>query len=118
MHLLLGDPQDPCCSSVRTVLEARSYPTQIIANPLAQPGRFSWWLDKGHSFSQLAWDEEPALRDEDITGVLVRSNGWIDPIGWQPDDLAYMQAETQAALLAWLWSLACPVVNRYPPAIW
>jgi hypothetical protein len=48
----------------------------------------------------------------------VRSTGWIDPIGWQPDDLAYMQAETQAALLAWLWSLACPVVNRYPSAIW
>jgi hypothetical protein len=56
--------------------------------------------------------------DDHITGVLVRSAGWIDPTGWQPDDLAYMLAETQAALLAWLWSLACPVVNRYPSAIW
>ncbi|MCC6188382.1 MAG: hypothetical protein IT318_05080, partial [Anaerolineales bacterium] len=38
--------------------------------------------------------------------------------GWQPDDLAYLQAETQAALLAWLWSLRCPVVNRFPSAVW
>ena len=29
-----------------------------------------------------------------------------------------MQAETQAALLGWLWSLACPVVNRLPSALW
>jgi len=29
-----------------------------------------------------------------------------------------MQSETQAAILAWLWSLACPVINRYPSAIW
>ena len=50
--------------------------------------------------------------------MLVRTTGWIDPTGWQPDDLAYMQLETQAALLAWLWSLACPVVNRYPSAVW
>ena len=47
----------------------------------------------------------------------VKVRGWILS-GWQPDDLAYMHAETQAALLAWLWSLPCPVVNRYSPAIW
>jgi hypothetical protein len=29
-----------------------------------------------------------------------------------------MQAETQAALLGWLWSLACPVVNRLSSALW
>jgi hypothetical protein len=51
--------------------------------------------------------------------VLVRDVGWVDPAGWQqPKDLAYVQAETQAALLGWLWSLRCPVVNRYPPALW
>ena len=118
MHLLLGDPQDPCCLSVRAVLEARNHPTRIISNPLVHPLRFSWRLNNGQSASQLVWDDEPPVLDEHITGVLVRSTGWIDPIGWQPDDLAYMQAETQAALLAWLWSLPCPVVNRYPSAIW
>jgi hypothetical protein len=56
--------------------------------------------------------------DNQVAGVLVRSAGWIDPSGWQPADLAYVQAETQAALLAWIWSLPCPVVNRYLPATW
>jgi hypothetical protein len=118
VHLLLGDPQDPCCLSVRTALEARNYPTRIIANPLVHPSRFAWRLNNEQSASQLVWDEEPPVLDDHVTGVLVRSTGWIDPIGWQPDDLTYMQAETQAALLAWLWSLACPVVNRYASAIW
>ncbi len=47
----------------------------------------------------------------------MRSTGWLEPAGWEPADLAYMQAETQAALLGWLWSLACPVVNRFPSAL-
>lgn len=118
MHLLLGDPQDALCLSVRAALEARGYPTRIMANPLAQPARLAWRLNNQQSASQLGWVEEPPLPDDQISGVLVRSSGWIDPAGWQAEDLAYMQAETQAALLAWLWSLACPVVNRYPAAIW
>lgn len=118
MHLLLGDQQDPCCLAVRTRLEAGNYPTRIIANPLAHPWRLAWLLNNEQSVSQLVRDEEAPVLDDQIAGVLVRSTGWIDPVGWQPDDLAYMQTETRAALLAWLWSLACPVVNRYSPAIW
>lgn len=118
MHLLLGDPQDPCCLSVRAALETRDYPVCTIANPLAHPSRFAWRLDNERSASRLVWGEGSPVLDEHIAGVLVRSSGWIDPAGWQPDDLAYMQAETQAALLGWLWSLACPVVNRYSAAIW
>jgi hypothetical protein len=118
VHLLLGDPQDLCCLSVRAALETRDYPVRIIANPLAHPSRFAWRLDNERSASQLVWDGEPPVIDEHISGVLVRGTGWIDPTGWQPEDLAYVQAETQAALLGWLWSLACPVVNRYSPAMW
>jgi len=118
VHLLLGDGEDPWCLSVRTVLEARNYRTRIVANPVVHPTRFAWRLNNEHSVSQLVWGEEPPVRDDRIAGVLVRSIGWVDPTGWQPDDLAYVQTETQAALLAWLWSLPCPVVNRYPPAIW
>lgn len=100
------------------MLEARNYPTRIVSNPLVHPSRLAWWLDNEQNASQLAWDEEPAILDDQIAGVLVRNTGWIDPTGWKPDDLAYMEAETQAGLLAWLWSLACPVVNRFPSSIW
>lgn len=114
----MGNSQDPCCQSIYRALEERNYPTRIVANPLAQPPRFAWRLNNEQSASQLVWDEEPPLLDDHISGVFVRHTAWLDPTGWQPDDLAYMHAETQAALLAWLWSLPCPVVNRYSPAIW
>ncbi len=118
MHLLIGDPQDPCCVNVRAALEASNYPTRIISNPLVSPSRLEWRLNNEQSSSQLGWGEEPPVLDDHIDGVLVRNIGWIDPIGWQRDDLTYMQSETHAALLAWLWSLRCPVVNRYPSEIW
>ena len=118
VHLLLGNPDDPCLQGVCKVLESRSYPTRIIANPLAHPSRLAWWLDNERSTSRIAWPEDSPIQDAQIAGVLVRSTGWIDPVGWQRDDLIYMQSETQAALLAWLWSLPCPVINRYPPALW
>lgn len=118
MYLLLGDLQDPCCLSVRDELERRNYPSLVISNPLVHPARFTWSLNNDQSASQLIWDQGTAIPGDQIAGVLVRSAGWLDPTGWQPRDLAYMQAETQAALLAWMWSLACPVVNRYPPSIW
>ncbi|MBS0155132.1 MAG: hypothetical protein JSS38_11090 [Nitrospira sp.] len=118
MHLLLGHSQDPWCLSVRTALEALNCRTYIITNPLLNPSRFAWSLNNDRSESRIVWGDELSVSDDDITSVFVRSTGWIDPTGWQPDDLAYMQSETQAALLAWLWSLACPVINRYSSALW
>lgn len=118
MHLLLGDPQDPCCLSVRAALEARGLPARIIVNPLASGARFALRVSSEQCASQLLWDGEPPVVEGGIAGVLVSSIQCIDPDGWQPKDLIYMYAETQAMLLAWLWSLACPVVNRYPSAIW
>ena len=118
MHLLLGDPEDVCCREVRDELATRGFATHVISNPLAHPSHFSWCFDSEESKSSLVWDGQELVRDVDIAGVFVQSAGSIDPAGWQSSDLMYAHAETQAALLSWLWSLACPVVNRYPPAVW
>ena len=40
--------------SVRDTLEARGYPTRLIANPVTDPVRFSWTLDNGNSASSVA----------------------------------------------------------------
>jgi hypothetical protein len=118
MYLLLGSPHDLCCAGVHAALAARGSPAHIVENLLSHPARWSWWLDSERSSSQLAWDDRTPLADDEIEGVLVRDTGWLDPAGWQPKDLLYMQAEAHAALLGWLWSLPCPVLNRYPPATW
>ena len=118
MYLLLGDSQDSCCVRVCEELEARDCVVRIVSNPLVHPWRLAWQLNNEESVSLLGLDGEPRVTNAQIAGVLVQTSGWIDPAGWESDDLAYMQAETQAALLAWLWSLPCPVVNRYPAAVW
>src|SRR5689334_14711990 len=103
VHLLLGHPQDLCCREVLDLLEARGHPARLLTNPMVHPSRFAWRLDSAGSTSQFAWDDEEPIAGDDLAGVLVRTTGWIEPAGWEASDLAYMQAETQAALLGWLW---------------
>jgi hypothetical protein len=118
MYLILGHPHDACCSSVHAALIERGQSARIVQNLLTHPTRFSWRLDNDRCVSQIAWENEPPITDDQIKGMLVRDVGWVDPAGWQPTDLAYIQAETQAALLGWLWSLRCPVLNRHRAATW
>jgi len=117
-YLLLGDAQDGCCQHVAAVLEAGGYQVSIVANPLVAPAHFGWWLNNQRSASQLRWGDGQSLHDAQIDAVLVRTNGRLATEGWSPDELAYAQAEAQAALLGWLWSLPCTVVNRYPAHLW
>ena len=48
----------------------------------------------------------------------MRDVGVLDGQGWDPADLAYMQAEYHAVILAWLAGLACTVINPPDPARW
>jgi hypothetical protein len=58
------------------------------------------------------------VTSDQLRGVLVRSRGWIQSNDWQSEDNEHMQAEAQAALLGWLWSLGCPAVGRLPASLW
>jgi hypothetical protein len=88
---------------------------RLVPSPLETPARLVWRLDANGLTTRLAFSDDPA---EEIDSVLVRSTGWLDPAGWEPADHAYMQSETQAALLACLAGLSCPVVNRASAALW
>jgi hypothetical protein len=118
MHLLIGAETDSCCRAVGAALESRGHKARIIGDPFVSASHLSWRLDNGDSVSRLVFEEAEGLRDEEIESALVRCAGWVEPEGWQPEDHAYMHAETNAALIGWLWSLPCPVVNRYPASIW
>src|SRR5437764_172377 len=76
-------------------------------------------FDATSSPSRLRWSDERRITDMALRGVLVR--GRSEPIssdGWEPGDLAYIREEIQAALLAWLQSLPCPVINRFTADLW
>lgn len=116
MHLVLGHPEDSCCSALMERLAARGLAARLIEAPLEAPSRHSLRIDPdGRTSKMLAFDEGPA---ELIESVFVRSRGAIDPSGWEPADYAYMQAENQAVMLAWLSALDCPVVNRLNAELW
>ncbi len=115
MHLILGHRDDLCCAGVLDRLRRRGLPARLLFDPLAPPARFAWRLEDKGLESSLALD---GLSSATISSVLVRDTGWLDPAGWDPTDHAYMEAETRAALLAWLAGLPCPVINRASAALW
>jgi hypothetical protein len=115
VHLVLGHPDDSCCVGVLAKFRERGLPACLLPDLLTPPARLTWHLDEAGLDSCLALD---GVSPETISSVLVRHAGWLEPAGWDPADHAYMQAETQATLLAWLAGLPCPVINRASAALW
>jgi hypothetical protein len=118
MYLLLGDQKSTICTAMLELLKAEGHNARIIENPLLSPFCFSMRLDTFASASWLTWEDGTHLSDKEIEGVLVGRPGRIPSEGWELAELSYAEQENRAALLAWLWSLECPVVNRYPAAVW
>lgn len=117
-YLILGNPAEPCCASVAEELQRAGLRFLFIENPLVAPTCFSWHFDTLNSRSELVLEGGERIADEEISGVLMRTSAYIDPVGWDQTDWGYAQNELKAALLGWLWSLRCPVVNRYDANLW
>lgn len=118
MYLLLGDVNSAICAAALELLKVQGFDALVIENPLAIPCRFAWRFGTSDSASWLRWDDGKCISDRDIEGVLVGRPKPMPADGWKPADLRYAEIEYRAALLAWLWSLDCPVINRYPPLLW
>ncbi|HKA21077.1 MAG TPA: hypothetical protein VKN18_22540 [Blastocatellia bacterium] len=118
MYLLLASGYDRLSQLIADGLKARGRNSLIVNSTFGDGLKFSWRLDNNSSNSELTLSDGRVLSGDQIEGVLVRSIGWIDPSGWQPEDLAYVHTETQAALLGWLKALSCPVIGRLPASIW
>lgn len=118
LYLVIGNPNDLCCSRLRETLDARGHSTFEFGNPLAENLLFRWRLNNQESESELSIGDGQTIRGSEIAGVFVGQRRYLDPQQWEPSDLGYMQAEMEAGLLAWLWSLPCPVVNRYRASSW
>lgn len=116
MHLVLGHPEDSCCAALLKRLASQGFEARLTAAPLEAPSLHSLRIDpNGSASTELRLGDGPA---EPVESVFVRSSGAVDPVGWDPVDHAYMQAELQAAMLAWLSALECPVVNRVNAELW
>ncbi|MBI5812255.1 MAG: hypothetical protein HZB27_06610 [Meiothermus silvanus] len=111
MYLLIGTPFDACIERVHRRLQAAGEEVLVTPEPLAGEAQVRWDLTTAYSLSHLRLGQH-SLSQGDLCGVLVRGSGVpLQATDWDPKDYAYMQAEAQSALLAWLKSLPCPVVN-------
>lgn len=119
MFMLIGQPDDACLRAVEAVLRERGHTAAIISSPFARPARSTWSIPASPAFNTTLRAGAPV----EIEGVLCRGIGEAaapapDAPGWTADDLAYMRAEADAALLGWLTGLPCRVVDRVPAWLW
>lgn len=119
MHMILGHSADPLCGAVLAEFTAIGHDARILELTFADRQEFDLRIGTDGNVSQpraaLRLSADP---DEHVDSVLVRSAGLLDPAGWSPADHAYVQSEIQAAILAWLTALDCPVVNRLGADLW
>ena len=118
MVLLINYTADPLCVDLFKGLTERGHPARAIPNPYRNPARISWRLDTDRSSTSCRLGVGAANSDLEISAVFVRKSPFVQREGWELDDAIYVHAEKEAALLAWIWGLPCPVINRYPPEVW
>jgi hypothetical protein len=118
MYLFLGEPDDALSRGVRHALEKRGGRVRTLLHPFSESTRFSWHLDSTRSSSVIVFKDGTYLTDLDISGVLLRRTKASGAISSRSDNANYIHAEIQAAILAWIWSLPCPVINRVPAWLW
>jgi hypothetical protein len=118
MYLIIGDPQDEWGIHVRAALEATGRPARVVTSPFTQSARITLRLNNENVTSTLMCDDGLSVPSHEIAGVLVCNIPQRISGPGRPQDVSYIQAETEAALLAWLWSLDCTVINRYPSREW
>ncbi len=119
MHLILGHSSDSFCGAVLSRLTAFGLTAGIVDAIFAPATRIDLRIGPdGKTVRPRAAITLRNINPSDVESLFLRASGAIDPAGWNPNDHAYVQAETQAALLAWLTALDCPVVNRIGADLW
>jgi hypothetical protein len=118
IRLLIGDAADPLVLAVADVLALAGETVAIAASLLMAPTTFAWHLDGNRSTFRIVLPDGLEITEDSLGAVFVSRQPWIDPGAWRPGDAQYAQVEQGAALLAWLWSLDCPVVGRLPAWLW
>jgi hypothetical protein len=118
MYLLLGKADDALARTVQQTLEKRGAQVRFLSDPFSESTSFSWRLDSTHASTALVFEDGTCATETDISGVFLRRKTIRRTNRANSDDYSYIQAEIEAAVLGWIWSLPCPVINRVPAWIW
>jgi hypothetical protein len=117
LFFLLSDRGDLLCQDFQQALQRQGYSTRVIED-LFSSASVEWRLQSERSLALCRFQDGETISDRDIHGVLLRKPSFE----WSQEspavDTIYLRAEKEAALLGWIRSLNCPVINRYPAELW
>jgi hypothetical protein len=116
--LLCGGNDDLLRTDVGRVLQSGGHAAWVIEDLFNCTAKVAWGLDPERESSVIYPTDGTAISDREIRGVLVRRPRFERLDGWSAEDATYRHAEKEAAMLGWIWSLSCPVINRYSPELW
>jgi hypothetical protein len=118
MYLFLGETDDALGRNLGQALEKRGAQVRALTDPFSESTRFSWRMDSTHTNTTLIFQDGTCLAGSDISGVFLRRGAIPGTNRVGSEDYSYIQAEIEAAILGWIWSLPCRVINRLPPWLW
>jgi hypothetical protein len=115
MFLILDELPPPLARSLQTGFDAMGAEIVWISD-FASQVELIWRLDTASSAFELHLENGRTLSTEQLFGVVTLAPSIGD--NSEIKEKEHFRAEKRAALLAWLWSLQCPVINRIPPMLW
>ena len=116
LHLLLSNQSDILCHDLRRALQGSG--ACLIEDFFGGSAKVALRVGSGRSSSLSRLANGTTISDREILGVIVRKPSFEVRDGWSTGDAKYLYAEKEAALLGWIWSLCCPVINLYTPELW
>jgi hypothetical protein len=103
---------------ISQTLRSRGLGARIVPDFLGESASTTWRIESERSSTRLVLEDGTVLSEKEISAVFVQRPRFAVKEGWKVDDAVYIHAEKEAALLGWIWSLPCPVINRYPAELW
>jgi hypothetical protein len=115
---LIGDREDLFCHDLGEGLRKKGHSALWNDQFLNGVAELEWRLDSVRSSSSIWLGNQTRISESDIAGVVLRQPlAALGSLG-ATESATYSGAEQAVALLSWIWSLRCPVINRYRPELW
>jgi hypothetical protein len=117
LFLVLGHHEDLLCQGVHRGLLDRGFKARIITDIFGDAAKSVLRLSATETSIHLELRDDLRLTNQDICGVFVTGMPQSLQTRLCASNGIY-SAEKNAAFLGWIWSLSCPVINRYRPEFW
>jgi hypothetical protein len=104
------------CVDLAEELYKRGFAVRRLPGLYDRNAQVSFRVDVSNASIISTLDTDTSISGGEISGVFVQRDLFIQED--RGGSHSYVNAEKEAATLGWIWSLRCPVINRYRPEFW